>query len=648
MPESVGGISASVTMDDSTLDAGLSKLKSAIDSTQVQIGMLTAGLANGSISASEFATMMSKAESELKKLQASVNSLERAQRSNTEATQSQAAAIANASGTASAWGAVIKQSEANQAQATQKLNEATAAHKAHEAALVATMVPLSGLITEGLKYQDVLEKIRAAEVAANNSHGTMSAAGTRFAGAIGGGKGGGADGVKNVAMNMADVAVKSNIARQRLMAFGNTLDDLQYVGEMGLRPIINNVMQISPAIGIALLAFDQLRKHGEALEPIAKGVGEYWLGSFEKATGGAKTFIDAIGGIIEGLKAAKKWVADFGEGWNALTEQTRRDQEKQVKEFEETDSTSNQQKAKDVAKAIEAYGPRKFLAEAINKRKDIDPLLKAGDKDAEREEKARLISLQEKAAKGDLNAATSLMNRTKGTGVGVQIQSAMKGKETDAEKAAAKKLEENFEANVKALEEEQTKAIQTAVEALQRRYNKGAAAGLRMDTGSIANEIRRTGLPQAQGMLEPVEAKLRANFDEMIAKRMADSGISRNQAKEELLADEALRAKAEDDRRDNPAKKKEKADKKRLDDMLADAERINDVKESNSDLRYRLKNTLNPNEKGQSMGLDEYEASIKSMSGEDKLEKRMHEAVEILKKIKDNDEKIQVIARKKR
>lgn len=52
----------------------------------------------------------------------------------------------------------------------------------------------------------------------------------------------------------------ASLSGNKLLQLGNTVDDLQYVGEMGLRPIINNVMQIAPAVGIALIAVEMLRK----------------------------------------------------------------------------------------------------------------------------------------------------------------------------------------------------------------------------------------------------------------------------------------------------------------------------------------------------------------------------------------------------
>ena len=51
----------------------------------------------------------------------------------------------------------------------------------------------------------------------------------------------------------------------RIMQLGQTLDDLQYVGEMGLRPIINNVMQLSAGLGIAMIAGNLLYQNWDKL-----------------------------------------------------------------------------------------------------------------------------------------------------------------------------------------------------------------------------------------------------------------------------------------------------------------------------------------------------------------------------------------------
>jgi hypothetical protein len=53
---------------------------------------------------------------------------------------------------------------------------------------------------------------------------------------------------------MDEAGKGAGVAGYKMMQFGQTIDDLQYVGEQGLRPVINNIMQISPALGIAMIA----------------------------------------------------------------------------------------------------------------------------------------------------------------------------------------------------------------------------------------------------------------------------------------------------------------------------------------------------------------------------------------------------------
>jgi len=215
------------------------------------------------------------------------------------------------------------------------------------------------------------------------------------------------------------------MASNKLLQFGNTLDDLQYVGEMGLRPIINNIMQISPAAGIALLAFDQLRKHGDALAPAALAVGEYWLGSFKEMEGGTKGVVSALREVQEGLKATVKWVGELGEGWDAMTKKRETAEAKKIEAFTSVGTTADQARGKALAGAIDEYGRKRFIDEAVGKRGEIDPLLRAGDKAAVREEQARILELLDRAKKGDRNAIAALEARTGGTGVREKIREAM-------------------------------------------------------------------------------------------------------------------------------------------------------------------------------------------------------------------------------
>jgi hypothetical protein len=63
-----------------------------------------------------------------------------------------------------------------------------------------------------------------------------------------GGSGGGLDQIGNGAGK----------AGQKLVNLGRMFDDLQYVPQQGLRPIINNVMEMVPAIGMAMIAVQLL------------------------------------------------------------------------------------------------------------------------------------------------------------------------------------------------------------------------------------------------------------------------------------------------------------------------------------------------------------------------------------------------------
>ena len=69
--------------------------------------------------------------------------------------------------------------------------------------------------------------------------------------------------------------------------------------------------------------------------------------------------------------------------------------------------------------------------------RQIDPSLCAGNKDALREEQARILELLDRARKGDRNAIAALEARTGGTGVSEKIREAM-----PATKQAAKDQEE--------------------------------------------------------------------------------------------------------------------------------------------------------------------------------------------------------------
>jgi hypothetical protein len=67
--------------------------------------------------------------------------------------------------------------------------------------------------------------------------------------------------VKEVEARLMRAGGAAGNAAYKMQMFGQTLDDLQYVGEQGLRPIINNVMALDARLGILLLAGDLLYRN---------------------------------------------------------------------------------------------------------------------------------------------------------------------------------------------------------------------------------------------------------------------------------------------------------------------------------------------------------------------------------------------------
>lgn len=99
-----------------------------------------------------------------------------------------------------------------------------------------------------------LDKARAAmERAAKNLSDLESrsnAAGAAMARAV--------TSTNQVVAGMNGIGVSANQAAYKLQIIGQGLDDLQYVGSMGLRPIINNLMQLSAPLGIAAIGINLL------------------------------------------------------------------------------------------------------------------------------------------------------------------------------------------------------------------------------------------------------------------------------------------------------------------------------------------------------------------------------------------------------
>lgn len=105
---------------------------------------------------------------------------------------------------------------------------------------------------------------------------------------------------------------------------------------------------------------------------------------------------------------------------------------------------------------------------------------------------------------------------------------------------------------------------------------------------------------------------------------------------------------AEMDMEVGPAAHATKEGRKAAEQAQRDMEDRLDLAERGTDLNYRLRQLMDPHRVGQSMGLDQYEASFKSQTGESPEAKRLHDIHEVLKEIRKNNQNIKMIGVKRR
>jgi hypothetical protein len=324
-------------------------------------------------------------------------------------------------------------------------------------------------------------------------------------------------------------------AGHKLQVFGQTLDDLQYVGEMGLRPIINNIMSISPTVGIALLAFMQLAKHGDELKELGKALGDYWAGGMDKATGATKGMIDAVQAGASALEKTGKFLAEVGEGWDAMTKKREKSQDARRKEFLEEGTPEQRKKGQSIAEAIDEYGHGRFLNETIRKRAKIDPELRNPTdpryEDAFRRESDHLFDLLEDAKKGNESAIAGLIARTEGTGIGSAIE------------AKDPAFQEEVKAYKEQREEEEKLAAERDREAAERRKKAEKAFDDRAEDVAKAGQGRYLGAMlenQARGDTDPkklTDEQFRTKQVEAIRKHLLDTGQAADEDEARKLGD---------------------------------------------------------------------------------------------------------------
>ena len=138
--------------------------------------------------------------------------------------------------------------------------------------------------------------------------------------------------------NVQSIGKSGESSAFKIMQLGQTLDDLQYVGEMGLRPIINNVMQFDARLGILLIGVQSLiNAFGEHLTKAVMG--------YTTETGAAVDQTERLAKQIEELeKKPHKLAVDY-------------------KDLEEAQAKLDKLKADEAAyKAAKESDPEKELA----------------------------------------------------------------------------------------------------------------------------------------------------------------------------------------------------------------------------------------------------------------------------------------------
>jgi hypothetical protein len=135
-------------------------------------------------------------------------------------------------------------------------------------------------------------------------------------------------------LNEADGRARGFTNRLQGVAFA--LDDLQYVGEQGLRPVLNNLAVISPYLFLIGLALDQFIRHFDDLENAVKGT------AFE---GPLKAIEEGFNTIKQAIGLAKSEASQFAE-------ETR----KAAEELKKIQNPEQAQRGKAITEVIERFG----------------------------------------------------------------------------------------------------------------------------------------------------------------------------------------------------------------------------------------------------------------------------------------------------
>jgi hypothetical protein len=290
------------------------------------------------------------------------------------------------------------------------------------------------------QQQQLQQKLQAVAKAAGQAAGAINAAsqaGQKGVGGKGGGAGKGMPGEKSK-------------GAYRLMLAGQFLDDLQYVQEMGVRPILNNLMQISPVLGIVGIAIDQVVRH--------------W-GDFFGAAKKALTPVEQMEAAVKKLESKNPKF-----GWDLSELDLAKKKLDELKEREETitrlrkgRSKAEEERGASVEEAVAQSGGldkvvEGFMGADLQRSIDQGATKGMGAKEYQSFMEAtrqRILDDIIRATKGDAKSRNALIYAAGEGGTGAAKTFGKKLKDNDPEaKRAAEAMDDDFHAAKKANEEE--------------------------------------------------------------------------------------------------------------------------------------------------------------------------------------------------
>jgi hypothetical protein len=298
----------------------------------------------------------------------------------------------------------------------------------------------------------------------------------------------------------------------RLMAMAGLMDDLQYVGEMGLRPIMNQLSMISPQLAIVTIAGNMIYKSWDQIAPLVKSTFAYWTDGANSAREATYGLAGDVQRLFDQLVAGGKGIGSFfgayGEGLDAISGGRSRRDKAAINDFSERHSAGDLAQGDAVKKGLSQFSGKEVLDALIKHEERLSPNVRQGG-DLREREMARLAALVKAAESGDSNAVASVRQKLAGTKFGEAIDSADPIKQKQLQEWAAKAREreqrelqaqeetnERIDAKRKAAAAEVADAMKARVAAA---IANAAAEGAdqadlaRMTRTEIAAHLRATG-----------------------------------------------------------------------------------------------------------------------------------------------------------